>query len=184
MGDAIGDAMAQSDAFKMVGQITLTFEAGKASLILSGPDWPADGINPTVALELDPGQARVRLRAGVTTTPRLDDGIKVTKDDEDHLVELTALSDELKTLVGHGAYRGGPVKLATPQCSFLFRDGRYMTYREYEVSRRAAGPVVGALPGIAGVNVDRILYPPLTPAMFKKLIDTCFSKRMMALPTR
>jgi len=184
MGDSIGDALAGSDAFKVVGQLTLKFAEGKLSLVLTGPDWPADGINPTAALELDPEQAKLRLKAGVTTTPRLDDGTKVTKDDDDHLVELAALSDELKVLVGHGAYRGGPVKLATPQCSFLFRDGRYMTYREYEVGRRAAGPVVGALPGIAGVNVNRILYPPLTPAMFKKLIDTCFSKRMMALPTR
>ena len=184
MGDPISDRLADADAFKIVGQITLKFEDGKASLVLTGPDWPADNINPTAALELDPGTAKVRLKAGVTTTPRLDDGTQVKKDDEDHLVDVTALSDELKTLVGHGAYQGGPIKLATPQCDFLFRDGRYMTYREYDDARRAPGQAIGGFAGVAGVNVNQILYPPLSPAMYKKLVDKCFSKRMMSLPSR
>ena len=166
-----------------VGRITLRFsgESSLPTLVFTGPQFPADGINPQMELSYDATARRVRIKAGLTT------------DDDSFLVDLTDLPEELRRLIAPGASAGRPVNLNTPRCDALWDGQRFMSYEEYNAWRRASATVLsninrsrGIQPGSildASAAVSNVLYPPLTRTVYNRLVSYCRGRRMMALPS-
>ena len=186
------------DRYDMVGQIVLKFSAETKlpSLVVTGPTWPVDNINPTVELYWDPAKKKLHVKAGATTTARLDSGDKVKKDDDDHLVDLTELPDELKKLVPDGAkYEGPPATIPTPTNDNLWQGDHYMSYEDYcmagktttsyFVPKKTSPWVFTPIPGtvdIFNVPVGKTLYPPLSAQAYEALVNYYKMKRIVRLP--
>jgi hypothetical protein len=176
---------------EMRGQIALQYseEDKRFSLVVTGPTWPADNINPTAEIYYDSGKKKFRLKPGLSSTGRLDDGGKVVEKDYDY--DLTDLPEDLKKLVGAGPHTGAPVRIHAPGCDFLWQGDHYMTFDEYNQRRKMVDatpprpfgykPPPGGI-DLFAIHVGTILYPPLTPGIYSQIVARCMGWRITHLP--
>jgi hypothetical protein len=175
---------------EMRGQIALQYseEDKRFSLVVTGPQWPADNINPTAEIYYDSKTKKFKLKPGLSSTGRISDGNTVTEKDYDY--DLTDLPEDLKKLVGAGPHTGPPTRIHAPGCDFLWQGDHYMTFDEYNqrrklldsTSARPAGyrPPPGGI-DLFAIHAGSILYPPLTPGIYSKIISRCMGYRLTYL---
>jgi hypothetical protein len=175
---------------EMRGQIALQYseEDKRFSLVVTGPQWPADNINPTAEIYYDSAKQKFQLKPGLTATARLDDGTRVSEKDYDY--DLTVLPEDLKKLIGTGPHKGPPTQIRVPGCDFLWLGDRFMTFEEYNRRRKDVDatpsrpswykPDPGAI-DLFNIHAGTILYPPMTKAMFNRMIARCQGARLLGV---
>ncbi len=177
---------------EVVGYVTLKVDGSGVRLMFSGPSLPVmDGVQPTLSLLYDTDKRRVRVMAGVQAeqdddpTQRAPDTGQSGGGDDDNSfeVDLLSLPDEYQRLVqNRQTNRARSIALPTPSCAALQRGGNFMSYNEYRwLSTQASRPATRALGGAFNPYDPNVLrqaaaaatYPPLTRAMFDRLVARC-----------
>ncbi len=183
---------------ELVGYVTLKIDGSGPRLMFSGPSLPVmDGVQPTLSLLYDTDKRRLRVMAGVQAeqdddpSRRGQDTGQSGDDDNSFEVDLLSLPDEFQRLVqNRQTNRSRSIQLATPSCAALQRGGDFMTYHEYRrLSTEAAQPALRPAgvqfnpldPNVLRQAVAAVTYPPLTSAMFDRLVARCRGQRIFGM---
>ncbi len=184
---------------ELVGYVTLKVDGSGVRLMFSGSGLPVvDGVQPTLSLLYDTDQRRLRVMAGVQAEQDddpskrgQDTGQSGGDDDNSWEVDLLSLPDEFQRLVqNRQTNRSRSIALATPTCAALQRGGDFMTYHEYRrLSMEAAQPALRPVgvafnpldPNVLRQAVAAVTYPPLTRAMFDRLVARCRGQRFFGM---
>ncbi len=162
----------------IIGTVSIGFNDGAPSLVFTGPDVPGlSGVGTTMTLSYDAEKHRVQVNAGLSAG------------DDSMTVDLTSLPEEWQRLVQRAqGSRTSRVTLPTPTCASLQTGDGFISYADYrQMARAGRGPAPAA--GTFNpfdVNAMRraaaaVLYPPLTRAMFDRLVARCRGRQILGM---
>src|SRR5262245_12682579 len=188
------NTMKQDDRYEMVGQVAVKFDGKKLSLVLTGPQWPTDGVNPTMQIYRDKKERKIRIKTSLASEPKRKDppGTPPKADDDDKVIDLTDLPSDLRALIQNGKYDGPPIRVASPEAALLWLGDRFMTFAEYNRKREGLNalaklkenppfwvmPPLSLVPPLFVIPTGSSLYPPMTKQVYDRSISKLLACRL------